>query len=281
MYGYIYKTTNLLNGKIYIGQKKSNEFLNEKYLGSGKILRQAIDKEGKQNFKVELLEECESAQELNEREIFWISFYRSTDPNIGYNLSDGGYVPRLSGERNGFYGKHHSQQTKDKWKSRKYKTGPDHPMYGKHQSQKNIIATKNANTGRIKTEEEKRKRLETLERNGTKYFYKDPEFRNKISKAKKGIPNKFKGGIHITNDLEDKMIFEEDLDFYLNQGWRRGRKKFSKQACENISKGHKGQRAHNKGKIWINNNLINKTIPKTDLDCYLNLGWKMGMIKRK
>lgn len=70
MYGYIYKTTNLINNKIYIGQKKSNEFLNEKYLGSGKILRQAIDKEGKQNFKVELLEECESAQELNEREIF-------------------------------------------------------------------------------------------------------------------------------------------------------------------------------------------------------------------
>ena len=38
MYGYIYKTTNLVNGKIYIGQKKSDVFLGDKYLGSGKKL---------------------------------------------------------------------------------------------------------------------------------------------------------------------------------------------------------------------------------------------------
>ena len=50
MYGYIYKTTNLLNNKIYIGQKKSNEFLHEKYLGSGKYLLNSIRKHGKENF---------------------------------------------------------------------------------------------------------------------------------------------------------------------------------------------------------------------------------------
>lgn len=38
MYGYIYKTTNLINGKIYIGQKKSEKFLGINYLGSGKRL---------------------------------------------------------------------------------------------------------------------------------------------------------------------------------------------------------------------------------------------------
>lgn len=36
MYGYIYKTTNLINGKIYIGQHKANKFLGQSYLGSGK-----------------------------------------------------------------------------------------------------------------------------------------------------------------------------------------------------------------------------------------------------
>lgn len=44
MIGYIYKTTNLINGKIYIGQKRSKKFLKERYLGSGKILKKAIKK---------------------------------------------------------------------------------------------------------------------------------------------------------------------------------------------------------------------------------------------
>ena len=42
MYGYIYKTTNTVNNKIYIGQKKSEIFLKESYLGSGKYLKNAI-----------------------------------------------------------------------------------------------------------------------------------------------------------------------------------------------------------------------------------------------
>ena len=54
MYGYIYKTTNLLNSKIYVGQKKSNIFLEEKYLGSGVRLNSAIKSYGKENFTVEL-----------------------------------------------------------------------------------------------------------------------------------------------------------------------------------------------------------------------------------
>jgi hypothetical protein len=63
----IYKTTNLLNNKIYIGQDKFN---NPKYLGSGKLLNISIKKHGIQNFKKEILEECNSKKELNEREIF-------------------------------------------------------------------------------------------------------------------------------------------------------------------------------------------------------------------
>lgn len=41
-YGYIYKTTNLVNNKIYIGQKTSKKFLGESYLGSGKLLSKAV-----------------------------------------------------------------------------------------------------------------------------------------------------------------------------------------------------------------------------------------------
>lgn len=83
----IYKTTNLVNGKIYIGQDKYN---NPMYLGSGKILHLAFQKYGIENFNKEILEECESVQELNEREKHWISFYNSTDRKIGYNIALGG-----------------------------------------------------------------------------------------------------------------------------------------------------------------------------------------------
>ena len=44
----IYKTTNLVNGKIYIGKDSKN---NPNYLGSGNLLKKALIKYGKENFK--------------------------------------------------------------------------------------------------------------------------------------------------------------------------------------------------------------------------------------
>ena len=61
----IYKTTNLINGKIYVGQDTKN---NPNYLGSGKILKFALKKYGIENFKKEILEECLTLDELNELE---------------------------------------------------------------------------------------------------------------------------------------------------------------------------------------------------------------------
>ena len=82
----IYKTTNLVNGKIYIGQDRNN---NPNYYGSGKLLKLAIRKYGKENFKKEILEECKSEEHLNEREIYWIDKCDSVNRGIGYNISDG------------------------------------------------------------------------------------------------------------------------------------------------------------------------------------------------
>jgi group I intron endonuclease len=113
MYGYIYKTINLVNGKIYIGQKHSDKFLGNKYLGSGKRLKEAIAKYGKDNFTVELLEEVMNMESMDNREIYWIAHYNATNKEIGYNLSEGGRVNRtLVGENNPFYGKHHSEETR-------------------------------------------------------------------------------------------------------------------------------------------------------------------------
>lgn len=88
-YGYIYKTTNNINNKIYIGQHKGTDFDNT-YYGSGKYLHNAISKYGIENFNVSVVEFCETKDELNLRERFWIKHYNSQDATIGYNISSGG-----------------------------------------------------------------------------------------------------------------------------------------------------------------------------------------------
>jgi len=85
----IYKTTNLINGKIYVGQDSKN---NPRYLGSGVWLNRAIEKYGKENFKKEVIDLAESKEELNEKEKYWIKFYNCKVP-FGYNLTDGGESP--------------------------------------------------------------------------------------------------------------------------------------------------------------------------------------------
>jgi len=134
---YIYKTTNLVNGKIYIGKHKSNT--NRRYLGSGIKLKQAIKKYGYCNFSVEILEYCKNEIELNDREKYWIAEHNSRNRNVGYNISEGGdsgdvvinyFLGKnlteehkqnisinhadVSGENNPMFGKTHSKRVRDK-----------------------------------------------------------------------------------------------------------------------------------------------------------------------
>lgn len=82
----IYKTTNIINGKVYIGQSK---YQNPNYYGSGKILLKAIKKHGKQNFKKEILcENITSFELLDELEKHYIQLYASYIK--GYNVALGG-----------------------------------------------------------------------------------------------------------------------------------------------------------------------------------------------
>lgn len=132
-YGFIYITTNMINGKKYIGKRKYS-YGWEKYLGSGVALKKAIVKYGKQNFKREIIEECSSLDELNNAEIKWISYFNAVESDCFYNLSHGG-DGCLSGELHPLYGKHHKKETKDKISSKaKLRTGSKNPFYNKHHS---------------------------------------------------------------------------------------------------------------------------------------------------
>lgn len=83
----IYKITNLINGKIYIGQDSNN---NPNYYGSGVLINKAIKKYGIENFKKDVIEYCNSIDELNEAEIRNIKEYKSRVEFGNYNLTDGG-----------------------------------------------------------------------------------------------------------------------------------------------------------------------------------------------
>lgn len=64
---FIYCTTNMVNGKIYVGKHKTTR-LNDGYIGSGKLLKRAISKYGRENFKFEILEWFETESNMNTRE---------------------------------------------------------------------------------------------------------------------------------------------------------------------------------------------------------------------
>ena len=136
----IYKITNTKNGKIYIGQtvqalnKRIAKHKQRMKSGAKMPLYCAFRKYGIESFTFEVIDTANNAEELNEKEIYWISYFNSIHPH-GYNLTSGGSgtfnyhhteadKERMSklkdgvfnGENNPFYGKHHTKEQIEKWK---------------------------------------------------------------------------------------------------------------------------------------------------------------------
>ena len=125
VYMIVYKTTNKINNKIYVGKHNKE---GDDYLGSGLRLKKAIEKYGLDNFKREILEHC-TEEVVNKRETYWIKKLESQNPKIGYNLApggDGGNIAPWTKER--------KQKIRDA-KKNKYR-GKDNPNYGNHWSDK-------------------------------------------------------------------------------------------------------------------------------------------------
>ncbi len=173
-YGYIYKTINLKNKKIYVGQKSGN--FRQDYLGSGVLIKKAINKYGDKNFKVEIITYAKDRKKLDKLERFYIAKYRELFPEKVYNLLDGGLsgynlpgkirkiisknAKLRVGKKNAFFGKHHSLDTRNRMsEAHKLLVGDKHPHYGKKFSKqwRENISKSLKGIGHPHTEEEKRK----------------------------------------------------------------------------------------------------------------------------
>ena len=116
---YIYRITNKVNGKTYVGQHKYKK-LNDSYMGSGKLLKKAVKKYGIENFEKEILySRIQYKETADDMERFAIAKERTLG-KAEYNIANGGQGgnlgeevnKKLRGKNNHFYGKHHSEETK-------------------------------------------------------------------------------------------------------------------------------------------------------------------------
>jgi group I intron endonuclease len=158
MHYYLYKITNLINNRIYIGVHQTKN-LDDGYMGSGKIIRQAIAKYGLPNFKKEIIEFFDNKSSMLERESEIVNEDFLNEEST-YNLKVGGtggfdYINKhklnqtteklsngrkrmilwhqmndTSGENNPFHGKKHTEETKQHISKKKrefYENGGKHP----------------------------------------------------------------------------------------------------------------------------------------------------------
>lgn len=196
----IYQITNKINDKRYIGQHKYEDESNPmgKYKGSGVLLHKAYKKYGIENFETKILyNRIRDKETVDAMEIWAIEKYKPE-----YNIAKGGSCgPVLFGKENGFYGKHHSEETKRKhslW-VKEHQSGENNPFYGKHHSDESKKKISEANKGMRKPSRSEEHRRKLSESNKGKH--RSDETKKRISDAKKGRH-------WYTNGVDSVLTFE-------------------------------------------------------------------------
>lgn len=245
MYGYIYMTINILNGKRYIGKRQGN--FDNWYKGSGTLLKKAINRYGYDNFTVELLDDSpNNKDELNNREKYWIEHYNAVDDPMFYNIARGGDGGHLIAG--------YDEETKRLINNKKKvplcnnifhkipRIGNLNHFYGKR-GKDSIHYGNKYNLGRKASEETKQKMRESH----------NPD----------NIPPNHEGKLFINNGNTNKLIYSEELDKYISEGWSRGRISYSNK------------------RYYVNNGSINKRVSLEEINEYIDNGWKRGRLNKR
>lgn len=191
MFSCIYLWINLIDNKKYVGQAQYfyQRMQNYKTKGATPYLQNAIDKYGIENFDIKILEKC-PIDKLDEREQYWMDFYRSYDKENGYNIckyasTTRGYkyteevkqkikktrsmreYQKLCGELNGMYGKHLTEEARQRigenskklWQNSEYRKMQSERMSGEKNYFYNVhlYGELNPRYGKHCTEETKEK----------------------------------------------------------------------------------------------------------------------------
>lgn len=116
----LYITTNMVNGKRYIGKRKfSNGW--ENYLGSGKRLKEAIKAYGRDNFVREIICFGYTDEELCRLEMELIRFFNANFSRDYYNIHEGGTMKGKPGKESYWYGKKIPRKTIEKANKKRVK----------------------------------------------------------------------------------------------------------------------------------------------------------------
>lgn len=214
MYYLIYKITNQINGKSYIGKHQTKN-IDDGYMGSGKLLKRAIEKYGIENFTKDIIEIYDTEQKMNLAEKILVV----TDNEISYNLCSGGnggfgFINKLGlclTEKHKIAAKENSKFGINKIKQ--LMLNDDWKNIWKHKIKiANILSINNK--GANNSFYSKKHSLETKE---------------KIKKTRQdkhigyGEKNSQYGTCWITNGNHNKKIKNNDIDVWIKQGYYKGR----------------------------------------------------------
>jgi group I intron endonuclease len=196
----IYKITNKINGNFYIGKHKTKD-LNDKYMGSGKLIKAVIKKHGIENFEKEILETFNTEEEMNEAEKHYVVLGEGS-----YNLCPGGQ---------GGWGYVNSKE-----RSKKRSEFLSRIRKEQLSIEENIIKFKEITVlANLKIKE--------LYPNGTFYGKNhSEETKKKMSvsaSSRIGVKNSQFGTCWITNGIENKKIKKDLLDEFNKLGYYKGR----------------------------------------------------------
>ena len=204
---YIYKTTCNVTGRYYVGMHSTcNE--NDDYMGSGLRLRRSIRKYGLDNHTKEILEYCDSREELVLREIEIVNGELVADDNC-MNLKCGG--------NGGFSSEQQKLNAIKSNQKQKLLRETDLDWVNKY---KNNLS----NANKKQYELGLRERKVNYDWNDKIHSEESKKLMSDKAKLRIGKANSQYGTCWITNGIENKKIKLENLETYLNEDWLRGRK---------------------------------------------------------